>query len=326
MSASSSWKPHASVEVLKLRARVLARIRDFFAQRNVLEVETPLLCSSSATDPHLQSLLVASSVSQPAVRFLQTSPEFSMKRLLAAGSGSIFQICKAFRNEEAGRLHNPEFTMLEWYRVGFDYQTLMSEVEDLVNLFGPWPGVRRISYQDLFESVLDENPHTIANSQLVEILKASSSGIEHLSDLPPLSYRNGALDYLFDTRITPELQEPTFVYDYPVGQAALAKIDKNVSGHPIAKRFELFIGGLEIANGYAELQDADELERRFDGDNRERRRLGMLEIPADRYLLDAMREGLPDCAGVALGVDRLILLLAEEASLADVLAFSMKNC
>ena len=266
-------------ERVRMRAQTLAAIRAFFAARDVLEVQTAVLAPSTVTDPDVESIVV------PGYGFLQTSPEYQMKRLLSAGAPSIYQLGPVFRHEERGRLHNPEFTMLEWYRLGFDDQLLMQEVADLVAVvLGPG-AVQTLTYQQLVGELFDQ------------------SHVER-SDLD-LRFAE-ACDGLKPGRF--------FVVDYPADQAALARLR---SDNPtVAARFELVIDGVEIANGYWELQDPAEHERRFAADRALRRARGLIDIEPDRPFLDALQKGLPNCAGVALGVDRL-LMLAQHADRLD---------
>ncbi|WP_237132884.1 EF-P lysine aminoacylase EpmA [Pseudohongiella sp. O18] len=324
---SASWRPTASLDLLRQRASLLNCIRAFFAQRQVLEVETPLLSQATVTDLHLDSMVVELHDSKR--RFLQTSPEFAMKRLLAAGSGPIYQICKAFRRDEAGQRHNPEFTMLEWYRPGFDDQLLMAEIEALVctcaeqsdNGSSDWAvsGFERISYRDLFLSRLDIDPFAASDQQLIDLARQQTAS-DHLT----LS-RDDALNLLMAVVIEPALQAPVFVTDFPASQASLAATELTDDGHRVARRFELFIRGMEIANGYLELTDAQEQARRFAADNQRREQVGLPVQPVDEFLLAALASGLPDCAGVALGFDRLLMLISDRQRIAEVISFDDNN-
>lgn len=309
----SDWQPTASLEVLRLRAWLYQQIRDFFLQRAVLEVETPLLGQAASTDLHLASLSLATGN-----KFLQTSPEFAMKRLLAAGSGAIYQICKAFRADEAGSRHNPEFTMLEWYRPGFDHLDLMGEVAELLRqLLGERP-VRELTYRAAFEQVLSIDPHQ-SNKVVLAKLAQQHTGYEVAVD----DDRDILLDLLMSQVVEPQLgrAEFTFIYDYPASQCALARVTNDAEGVAVAQRFELYIEGVELANGYFELTDANEQQRRFDADLAERKRRALPEVPADQRLVAALQSGMPTCAGVALGLDRLLMLLADAKSIRDVIAF-----
>lgn len=292
------------------RARMLAIVRDFFAQRQVLEVETPVRAAGGVTDVHLNSLQVAQG------GWLQTSPEYHMKRLLAAGSGAIFQVFRAFRADESGRRHNPEFSLLEWYRPDFDHHQLMDEVAELVQaVLGPLP-IEHCSYRDLFQRYLGIDAFAASDTALGQ-LAGDYSGLAP-GDLD----RDGALDVLLTHGIEPQLKPvpALFVHSYPASQAALARVDV-VNGVRVAHRFELYVKGLELCNGYWELPDASEQRRRFEADNAQRRAMGLPVMPIDERFLAALEHGLPDCAGVALGLDRLLLLATGVASLEQVLAF-----
>lgn len=310
------WRPGASPEILRERARLNATIRSFFASRGVLEVETPLLCSVAATDLHLASVAAGD-------RFLQTSPEFAMKRLLAAGSGPIWQLCKAFRAGDIGERHNPEFTLLEWYRPGFSLRELMSETEALLAAtLGDalaFDRCERTTYRALFEARLGVNPHGAG----VDALRALVARETTFGDAATLDTA-ACLDLLFATVIEPALghERPLFVFDFPAAQASLSRIIVGDAGDRVAARCEVYVRGMELANGYQELTDADEQRRRFQADNRARRALGLPGLPVDERLLAALVSGLPDCSGIALGVDRLLMLRSGAPSLDAVLAFS----
>jgi len=318
--AGSDWPPRASIDRLRLRARLLVQIRAFFLERNVLEVETPCMASCGASDVHIASLVTRCQATGGDSRlFLQTSPEFAMKRLLAAGSGPIYQVCRAFRDGERGRLHNPEFTLLEWYRPGFDHYALMDELESLVDqLLGSAAPAPRLSYRDAFLAFggidpFEENTKTL-------LARAEARGLVLTAGSPP--DRDLALDFLFSHTVQVCFGDGRiFVHDYPASQAALARV--RAGEPPVAERFELFINGIEIANGYHELADADEQRRRFAADGQARRRLGLEQIPVDERLLAALSAGLPDCAGVAVGLDRLFMIAAGENSIDAVMAFPL---
>ena len=325
---SGDWRPSASPERLRLRARLLAAVRAFFAVRGVLEVETPVLAPSTVPDLHLASLETRrrGPGAPPAGErlYLQTSPEVHMKRLLAAGSGPIFQLARAFRDGEAGRRHNPEFTLLEWYRPGFDHHALMDEVEALLDsvlgktvLGAP---AERLTYAELFERHAGVDPHRASVAELDAV--AAAAGIA----APALDTedRDGRLHLLVSHLVEPRLPAGriTFVHDFPASQAALARVRPGSDGGPpLAERFEVYVGPVELANGFHELTDAAEQRRRFERDRDERRRLGLPVPPLDERFLDALEAGLPPCAGVALGFDRLVMLAAGADSLDQVLAF-----
>ncbi len=317
------WKPTASLDALKARAALLADIRDFFKKRQVLEVETPLLCKRAATDLHLSPIPALYSKDVKAEHseryYLQTSPEFCMKRLLAAGGGSIYQICKAFRNGETGNFHNPEFSILEWYRLGFDHHQLMDEMDLFLQAVLQVPAAEKISYQDLFLKYVDFDPHTISSTKLMSIVMALGIKI----DSPGLN-RDDYLHILLSHVIEPQLghDAPIMIFDYPETQAALAKIKQKTSTLKVAERFEVYIKGVELANGYHELTDARQQALRFQSDTEERRKLGYPEMSIDERLIAALEAGLPHCAGVALGIDRLLMLKLGSKKIEEVLSFS----
>ncbi|MBE3656398.1 elongation factor P lysine(34) lysyltransferase [Vibrio navarrensis] len=304
---STDWQPTASIPQLRQRAALIARIRQFFAQRNVLEVDTPAMSHATVTDVHLhtfQTQFVGPGYAQGSPLFLMTSPEFHMKRLLAAGSGCIYQLGKAFRNEENGRYHNPEFTMLEWYRVGFDHHALMDEMDELLQLVLSTAPAERMTYQEAFLRVLGVCPLQASMTELK--LSASELGLSDIAEAE--EDRDTLLQLLFSIGVEGEIgqQVPAFVYDFPASQAALAKINPN--DPRVADRFEVYFKGIELANGFHELDNAQEQLRRFEQDNRKRVDMGLAEQPIDYHLIAALQSGLPECAGVALGVDRLIML------------------
>lgn len=315
----SDWGPSAALGVLRERAALLAEMRDFFAQRGVLEVETPLLASAANPDAAIEPLSSGytphgGGIYQPL--YLQTSPEFPMKRLLAAGSGSIYQLSRAFRNGEQGRLHNPEFTLLEWYRVDFDHHQLMSEVDALVMqlLSGTAPAQRQ-RYADLFAAHTGVDLYTASLRELEECAVAAGLVIS-----APCS-REWLVEMLFELCVAPWLQgqQGIIVYDYPAAQASLSQL--SAEDERVAQRFEYFLAGIELANGFHELRDAAAQRRRFEGENRKRRQAGGETLPLDDHFLEALRQGLPDCSGVAMGVDRLLMLRCGVQHIDQVLAF-----
>ncbi|MEM6702269.1 MAG: EF-P lysine aminoacylase EpmA [Acidobacteriota bacterium] len=319
----SAWRPAASFEALRLRARLLEATRSFFLARDVLEVETPLLGRRGVTDLHLHSL-TARCTAVPDLLHLQTSPEYAMKRLLAAGSGDIFQICKAFRDQERGRRHNPEFTMLEWYRLGLDHHGLMAEagdlLEQLLTLGGRCLEAREgTSYTQLFEQRLGIDPRTCETSALEAL--AGPDAPAAAGD------RDDLLALLLTRDIEPHLppNRLIFVYDYPPSQAALARLGRDASNQLVAHRFEAYLDGVELANGFWELTDAAEQRARFEDDLVKRRRLGLPTPQPDDRLLGALAKGLPDCAGVAVGFDRVAMLAAGALRIDDVLAFPVER-
>jgi lysyl-tRNA synthetase class 2 len=315
----SHWRPSASLAGLKERAAMLAKIRQFFAARDVLEVETPLLGRYSVTDPHMEVITTAHPGYGTDEYFLQTSPEYAMKRLLAAGSGPIYQIGKAFRQGEAGSRHNPEFSMLEWYRPGFDHWQLIDEVEELVSSVLNTRGCQRLSYRQVFEAALGIDPHNASCEQL-KVIAREHADIQMSSDR-----RDDWLSLLMAEVIEPALGSdvPVFIYDYPASQAALARLEEDETGILVARRFELYYRGVELANGYFELTDHKEQHERFQRDLQLRAEMGKPARELDPHLLAAMEQGLPSCAGVALGLDRLLMLHLGASRIEEVLAFSV---
>lgn len=320
------WRPSASLENLQRRAAILAAVRGFFAERGVLEVETPALIGASAADPNLDSLsLTYTGPGAPASGrlWLQTSPEFAMKRLLAAGSGCIYQICRAFRVDERGRRHNPEFTMVEWYRLGFDHYQLMEEVTALAAMVLGSRPVEVLSYREAFRRFAGIDPFEAT------VLDLQAGATAHQIPLPdlPLSDRDGWLDLLFSEVVAPRLGQAKFSYvcDFPASQAALARLRRE-GGVEVAERFELFIDGMEIANGYHELTDPAEQRQRFEEERAHRLATGQSESSVDERLLAALAVGLPECAGVALGFDRLVMLAVGAERIDEVMAFPVERC
>ncbi len=320
-----SWQPSCSIEQLHARARMLQSIRAFFLEREVLEVETPLLSHCSGTDPQLH--FFSSRYDLPPNQktlYLQTSPEFAMKRLLAFGSGSIYQICKAFRNGESGRFHNPEFTILEWYRVGFNLFDLMDEIEILISMLfnDSLEKTQRISYQSVFKQFTNLNPLKFSYSDYCAF--ASS---HDLNEAIELCEHNHALwlDFLFSHCIQPHLGKNhlCMVYGYPACQSSLARL--NPDNPHITERVELFINGVELGNGFYELTDFNEQEHRFDKEIEIRQRDNLPEVEKDNRLIEALKSGLPDCSGIAIGLDRLLMLITQQKSIENVLSFAISR-
>ena len=310
--ASPLWRPTAANDALIKRARLLAQVRDFFALRRVLEVDVPTLGESTVSDPHLDSLYT-----ENPRRYLQTSPEYYMKRLLAAGSGPIYSLAKAFRAGDKGRKHNPEFTLLEWYRPSWDENQLMEEVADLLVSVGCSANAKRVSYRDVFLATVNLDPHRASFSQLAEL--ASEIAQRDMSK----ESRATCLDLIFSFEIEARLPlGVVFVYDYPACLCALAQLGVDEQGETVARRFEVFLDRMELANAYFELLDGDEQQRRFSEDNRQRKAAGKPEVGADEKLLAALDAGLPVCAGVALGIDRLLMHLVGAEHIAQVIAFT----
>jgi lysyl-tRNA synthetase class 2 len=326
----ADWQAGTDLDMLQMRARMLSDIRAFFAERDVLEVETPVLSRYATTDLHLDSMQCHVGGRR---YFLNTSPEYAMKRLLAQHRAPIYQVSRAFRDDEIGQYHNPEFSLLEWYRPGFDDVMLMAEVEVLVRRLyrrddRPQAiSIQRISYHDAFLKVLGVDPHEIT------AYECHSLAIERGIDIPEgmgksESDRDAWLDWFLTQAVMPSVSAGhafTLLCDYPVSQAALAAIAPDETGRMVAKRFELFFGELELANGFLELTDADEQRRRFDRDNRLRQAAGKQAMPVDEYLLDALAHGMPSSAGVALGLDRLLMVLSDSASIDKVIGFTVDN-
>lgn len=317
-SAPRAWQPAASIEALRFRAAVVSKLRTFFAQREVLEVTTPVLSAAAATDPQIDSLSLRDVRGQS--WWLQTSPEFHMKRLLAAGSGAIYQIGPAFRGDELGRWHNAEFSMLEWYRPGFDHHQLMDEIEALWCMLceteaQAWP---RYRYAALIEQATG-----LSWAEACDGSKLRKALERELGPLPVDLDTAGLLDAAMSLLVGPALghQQPCFVYDFPADQAALARVETGQDGLPWASRFEWFWRGQELGNGFHELTDAQEQARRFAADRAHRQRSAQTDVPHDECLIAALTSGLPDCAGVAVGVDRLCALLMNAEDVSSVIAF-----
>ena len=327
------WQTSCDIKTLRSRARLNNLVRDFFVKRNVLEVETPNLSHAATTDPYISSMEVPNAILAGTASgkdhscYLHTSPEFAMKRLLAMGSGDIYQICKVYRHEESGRLHNPEFTLLEWYRLDMSYHELMREVAELVdwvisddNFFEEEP--EYISYKELFLKYLDIDPLRVTVESLKLCIKQNDLIV--IGDLSLDDYLNLLLSHLIEPHLGKNRM--TFVYDYPASQASLAKIrkvdtaDASQSG-AVAERFELYIDGMEIANGFQELTDAKVQQARFIDDLQQRKNNKLADVPFDKHLIDALASGLPECTGVALGLDRLCMVKSQLKHINDVIAF-----
>ncbi|GFD67571.1 elongation factor P--(R)-beta-lysine ligase [Alteromonas sp. KUL106] len=318
------WQPTTTHQARIARAALLRTIREFFYTRNVLEVDTPLLSKGTVTDEHLEAFDTCFNYDQsgkPTKLYLQTSPEYAMKRLLCADSGSIYQICKAFRHESEGRWHNPEFTMLEWYRVGFDHVALMDEVDALLQeTLGTEPS-DKMSYQQAFQTYLNIDPLCANDEELLEAME--QQGID-IHEPETLSF-DSKLQLLFSYIIEPQIgsNTPCFIYDFPATQAALARL--NSDDPRVAERFEVYFKGAELANGFNELNAANEQRKRFENDNEKRRASGLSSKPIDENFLNALEAGLPLCSGVALGVDRLLMLKTEAKHISDVINFPVSR-
>ena len=318
---SIDFKPTCDIQALKARAKLYRQIRQFFIERDVLEVETPILSQAGVTDVHLASVQAQRHLhGKKQTHYLQTSPEFAMKRLLASGSGAIYQICKVFRDDEHGRKHNSEFTMLEWYRPQFSLKDLMLEVTDLLNvvLAERFAEVRPtvLSYKHAFIDRLDLNPLQATLQQLKDATHRVGLNLDLGDD------RLAYIDLLFSHMVEPSLgfDTPVFLTDFPPELASLAKTKLDEDGELVAARFELYIEGLELANAYDELIDAEVLRSRFQADNAEREKLGLHVMPIDEYLLAAL-PNMSECAGIALGIDRLLMVVMNQMKLEKVITF-----
>jgi len=319
---TDSWRPKVTLDVLRLRADTYEKIRGFFKQRNVLEVDTPILSVATTPDPNIDSFVtdyqpVSHGISKE-TRYLSTSPEFHMKRLLAAGSGSIYQLCHVFRQGEQGSRHNPEFTMLEWYRVNMDYRELMNEVAALVEMLLQQPlTIEVLTYQQAFQRYLEIDPLAVRISELQSL--SEQYGLVNASE--DVDEKDFYLDFLMSHKVQPQLGKGqlTFLHEYPASQSAYAKLSpRNLQ---VSQRFEVFFEGVELANGYQELTDTREQLLRFEEQNKKRVLFGKDSVRWDQNFLDALTVGMPECSGVALGLDRLIQLIINMKKIEDVLAF-----
>jgi lysyl-tRNA synthetase class 2 len=310
-----SWQPTASLATLRLRAQLYSTIRQFFAARQVLEVETPILSSGCVPEPTIDPWYATSSSTPSNRMFLHTSPELAMKRLLAAGSGAIFQITKAFRGGEVGQRHNPEFSLLEWYRPDFNQEMLIAEVAELLQAVLSTPPIERLSYCTAFEKFTGLHPLQVP---LVDLQAYTAQlGLQNAEHLD----RETCLQFTFAHHIEPQLGQtrPTVITDFPATQAALAR--KRQDNPELAERFEFYLQGMELANGFYELTDAVEQRQRFEQELAKRQALNLPTYPLDERFLAALQAGLPNCAGVALGLDRLLMLLMGITNIREVLTF-----
>jgi elongation factor P--(R)-beta-lysine ligase len=325
LAMNDTWQATASSKALQQRAEIYRHLRQFFHARNVLEVETPMLSEAGNTDPNIESFHVQFSGSMQAgnaTRWLRTSPEFALKRLLASGIGDCYELGRVFRNGEFGRKHNPEFSMLEWYRVGWDHLQLIEECIELVQQVFALKDialhVQRLTYQELFIGTIGIDPHAASDKQLCTALQSiteiNSQGLR----------RDDLLDLLLTHCIEPTFsaQQLTVIYDFPASQCALAKI--RFDEIPVAERFELYLGSVELANGYHELTDAKEQNLRFDKDIEVRKMCGSAYPDKDQRLIDAL-PFMPACAGVAMGIDRLMMSLLMSECVNDVIAFDFSR-
>ncbi len=317
--------PSCDLAALQARAQMYQQIRGFFAERHVLEVETPILSQAAVTDVHLASIAAMRHVAGKAqTHYLQTSPEFAMKRLLASGSGAIYQICKVFRDDEHGRKHNSEFSMLEWYRPGFSLKELMFETADLLQLClrQRFEDVRPmvLSYKHAFQDRLDINPLQASLQQLKDCANRVGLHLDLGDD------RLAYMDLLFSHMVEPSLgfDAPVFLTDFPPQMASLAQVKIDEEGESVAARFEVYIEGLELANAYDELGDATQLRQRFAADNAARLAQGLTVMPIDENLLAALPD-MPACSGIALGLDRLLMVAQQKMRIEQVVAFTAER-
>ena len=311
-----SWRPTASLQILRHRARLLAQIRDYFARHRVLEVDTPCLSPTAATEPTLSSITCqVPGIGRPC--HLRTSPEGPMKRLLAAGSGDIYQICHAFRGAEHGRLHRAEFMLLEWYRVGIDHHALMTDVAALLRYVGYTHDIATLSFDELWRERFGCGAHAIASADLADIVRRLPFSLDETA----YADRQCLYDCAYSAMVgdTTAREGAYFVYAFPQELRAYARVAGRMRQ---AARFELIVDGVELANGYHEIVDSDEQRHRFEDDNVLRRQRGLAAMAVDQDWLQALQAGLPACAGVAVGLDRLLMLLHGHSEIAAVQSFA----
>jgi len=321
---SPDWAPTASLENLRARAEMLATIRQYFAEQNVLEVDTPSLSSAANTDLNIDSISAHyhGPLAPVDLLYLHTSPEFPMKRLLASGCGAIYQICKVYRDDECGRYHNPEFSLLEWYRPSFDQHALMAEVDALVSLVlgVSDTSLRKLTYQQAFVEAVSFDPLSSDNATFEHCAQQHAMNVVGMDG----ATHDEWLDLLMDQVVIPALGKGRiFIYDYPASQASLARLDPD--DNRFAQRFELYIDGIELVNGFHELTDAAQQQQRFEKDNTKRQYASKPIMPIDENFIEALKVGLPDCAGVALGLDRLLMLKVGASDIKQVLAFPFEK-
>lgn len=317
MTNANTWRPLATNDVIKRRALLYRQIREFMATRQIMEVDTPILASAGITDPFIDTVTASASLPDLEHLYLHSSPEFCMKRLLAAGSGDIFQIAHVFRNGEQGRRHTIEFTMLEWYRLGMDYHQLMDEVAALLETLG-LETPTRVTYADIFEQAVKVHPLQAETAELMAL--ARNAGWDAASD-----DRHELLDFLFSHRVNKEIrsEKSLMIHDYPACMSVLSKIKADNS--EVCERFELFLNGMEVANGFSELSDPLEQRERFLKDIELRKQKQLPVAPLDEHFLAALEHGLPECAGVAVGLDRLLMVLSGSDDIHDMHTFTLKN-
>lgn len=315
--SSLAWQPSASIDSLRQRAHLIARIRQFFQQRHYLEVETPIMAHYGVSDPYLTNI---KAVFRNKEYCLQTSPEYHMKRLLASGSGPIFQLARVFRDDELGRWHNPEFTLLEWYQLDIDHHALMDEIDLLLQEMLHCAPMQRLTYQHAFIEACGLDPFTASRAMLQHcLLEHDLQGVLATDESDPDQY----LFLLMSHVVEPFLAQknvPVAVYHFPLSQAALAQTRDGV-----AERFEVYYAGVELANGFHELTEASAQSQRFQQDILKRAQLSFAPVVPDPWLLQALEHGLPACSGVALGVDRLLALVLQKQSIAEVIAFDVQR-
>lgn len=311
------WQPSASIEMLRMRSQLLSKIRHFFQQRHYLEVETPVMSRFGITDVYLSNI---KAMFRNESYCLQTSPEYHMKRLLAAGSGPIFQLARVFRDDELGRWHNPEFTMLEWYQLNIDHHQLMDEMDELLQMALQCQPMIRKTYQQSFLEICDFNPLSTSISELKAVLKRFElDNVLPTDEQDPDQYLFLLMSHVIEPALGQEVV-PVAVYNFPPSQAALAQINQGV-----AERFEVYFKGVELANGFHELTDASSQAERFKQDLMIRQQQGMILPEPDEYLLQALESGLPSCSGVALGIDRLLALAFSQPNIAKTIAFDFSR-
>ncbi len=326
-----NWQANLSPKLLRKRADILLSIRQFFQNKQIVEVDTPSLSLAANTEPAIESFTCQSAAHKESY-YLNTSPEFAMKRLLASGSGDIYQMSKVFRAEEKGRWHNPEFTMLEWYRLGMSYTQLYAECVDLIKtVSSPYTEIANThyrSYASLFINSCGIDPHSCEQAELIECIYAHNIDVSF--DLAAAS-RDVCLFIILTHIIEPEFEAQclTVVYDYPLSQSALAKISmRSIDNdqYAVAERFEVYWGSVELANGFQELTNSEEQLERFEKDLLVRKERGQIMLPIDNHLIDCLASGMPECSGLALGVDRLVALVLGLDNISDVINFDFENC
>ncbi|BGI51215.1 MAG: elongation factor P--(R)-beta-lysine ligase [Arsenophonus endosymbiont of Ceratovacuna japonica] len=325
MSKKINWQPNASINNLLKRSNIITKIRHFFINRGVIEVETPILSKFTVTDIHIspfKTKFISPRINNSTKLYMITSPEYHMKRLLAAGSGPIYQIIKTFRNEEEGRYHNPEFTMLEWYRPNYNMHQLINEVDDLLQKILDCQPTERISYQQAFQHYLNIDPLSLESEEkkirnIAIRLGLNNAETEEDKDI--------LLQFLFTMKIEPNLgkDKPIAIYHFPTSQASLAEINKE--DNRVAERFSIYFHGIELADGFYELKDSQEQKKRFKYDNQKRRKMGLPEYHIDKYLIAALDKIITDCSGIALGLDRLIMLALNVEKIKDVISFTISR-